>query len=277
MKKIFYIALSVLLLNSCSSKTQEPKLQDNVKAEAVDSDDFDDIEGFDEDEFLTDTVSFDTISLPKGVDTDFVLLSDIVPDVIQEIRYFSTYNFVGRRIPGYEEPVAIMVRKAANALKKVSDELVEKGYRLKVFDAYRPMTAVRYFVKWAHTPSDTLAKKYFYPVINKADVFRLGYISSRSAHARGATIDLTLFDMNTEKEVDMGGPFDFFGEISHPGYRKGLTEEQVAMRMLLRETMVKYGFKPVSSEWWHFTLRNEPFPDQQFDFPVNSESITKNK
>lgn len=277
MKKIFYIALSVLLLNSCSSKTQEPKLQDNVKAEAVDSDDFDDIEGFDEDEFLTDTVSFDTISLPKGVDTDFVLLSDIVPDVIQEIRYFSTYNFVGRRIPGYEEPVAIMVRKAANALKKVSDELVEKGYRLKVFDAYRPMTAVRYFVKWAHTPSDTLAKKYFYPDINKADVFRLGYISSRSAHARGATIDLTLFDMNTEKEVDMGGPFDFFGEISHPGYRKGLTEEQVAMRMLLRETMVKYGFKPVSSEWWHFTLRNEPFPDQQFDFPVNSESITKNK
>lgn len=277
MKKIFYIALSVLLLNSCSSKTQEPKLQDNVKAEAVDSDDFDDIEGFDEDEFLTDTVSFDTISLPKGVDTDFVLLSDIVPDVIQEIRYFSTYNFVGRRIPGYEEPVAIMARKAANALKKVSDELVEKGYRLKVFDAYRPMTAVRYFVKWAHTPSDTLAKKYFYPDINKADVFRLGYISSRSAHARGATIDLTLFDMNTEKEVDMGGPFDFFGEISHPGYRKGLTEEQVAMRMLLRETMVKYGFKPVSSEWWHFTLRNEPFPDQQFDFPVNSESITKNK
>lgn len=277
MKKIFYIALSVLLLNSCSSKTQEPKLQDNVKSEAVDSDDFDDIEGFDEDEFLTDTVSFDTISLPKGVDTDFVLLSDIVPDVIQEIRYFSTYNFVGRRIPGYEEPVAIMVRKAANALKKVSDELVEKGYRLKVFDAYRPMTAVRYFVKWAHTPSDTLAKKYFYPDINKADVFRLGYISSRSAHARGATIDLTLFDMNTEKEVDMGGPFDFFGEISHPGYRKGLTEEQVAMRMLLRETMVKYGFKPVSSEWWHFTLRNEPFPDQQFDFPVNSESITKNK
>lgn len=277
MKKIFYIALSVLLLNSCSSKTQEPQLQDNGKAEAVDSDDFDDIEGFDEDEFLTDTVSFDSISLAKGADTDFVLLSDIVPDVIQEIRYFSTYNFVGRRIPGYEEPVAIMVRKAANALKKVSDELVENGYRLKVFDAYRPMTAVRYFVKWAHTPSDTLNKQYFYPDINKADVFRLGYISSRSAHARGATIDLTLFDMNTEKEVDMGGPFDFFGEISHPGYRKGLTEEQVAMRMLLRETMVKYGFKPVSSEWWHFTLRNEPFPDQQFDFPVNSESITKNK
>ena len=277
MKKIFYIALSVLLLNSCSSKTQEPQLQDNGKAEAVDSDDFDDIEGFDEDEFLTDTVSFDSISLSDGADTDFVLLSDIVPDVIQEIRYFSTYNFVGRRIPGYEEPVAIMVRKAANALKKVSDELVEKGYRLKVFDAYRPMTAVRYFVKWAHTPSDTLTKQYFYPDINKADVFRLGYISSRSAHARGATIDLTLFDMNTEKEVDMGGPFDFFGEISHPGYRKGLTEEQVAMRMLLRETMAKYGFKPVSSEWWHFTLRNEPFPDQQFDFPVNSESITKNK
>lgn len=275
MKKIFYIALSLLLLNSCSNKTQEPQIQDNGKEEAVKSEDFDIIEGFDEDEFLSDSVPFDTISLPEGADTDFVLLSDIVPDVILEIRYFSTYNFVGRRIPGYEEPVAIMVRKAANALKKVSDELVEKGYRLKVFDAYRPMTAVRFFVKWAHTPSDTLSKRYFYPDINKADVFRLGYISSRSAHARGATIDLTLFDMNLEKEVDMGGPFDFFGEVSHPSYRKGLTDEQVAMRMLLRETMVKYGFKPVSSEWWHFTLRNEPYPDQQFDFPVNSESITK--
>ena len=201
-------------------------------------------------------------------DSEFVILADVVPDIIQEIRYYTTYNFIGRRIPGYEQPVALMTKRAADSLRAVSDELVDKGYRLKVFDAYRPMTAVRYFVRWAKQPSDTLTKRYFYPEVNKADVFKLGYVSSRSAHARGATIDLTLFDMKAEREVDMGGTYDFFGEVSHPAYTKGLTEEQIRHRMLLREAMVRHGFKPILTEWWHFSLENEPFPNTSFDFPV---------
>lgn len=205
---------------------------------------------------------------PSLSDSDFVVLADVVPDIIQEIRYYTTYNFIGRRIPGYERPVALLTRRAADSLRAVSDELVAQGYRLKVFDAYRPMTAVRYFVQWSRQPQDTLMKRYFYPEVDKADVFRLGYVSSRSAHARGATIDLTLFDMVTEREVDMGGTYDFFGEVSHPAYTRGLSEQQIRHRMLLRETMMRHGFKPVSSEWWHFSLKNEPYPNQSFDFPV---------
>lgn len=211
------------------------------------------------------------LSRQSASEAGFVVLSDIVPDIIQEIRYFSTYNFVGRRLPGYVQPVALMTRQAADSLRAVSDELVAKGYRLKVFDAYRPKRAVQYFVNWARDPSDTLMKRYFYPKVNKADVFRLGYVSSRSGHSRGSTIDLTLFDMKTEREVDMGGTYDFFGEVSHPKYTLGLTEQQLAHRRLLRETMMRHGFKPVSTEWWHFSLRNEPYPDTEFDFDVSME------
>lgn len=206
----------------------------------------------------------------------FVLLSEAVPDVILEIRYYSTYNFVGERIDGYEEPIALITKEAAQALKEVSDELIEKGYRLKVFDAYRPQKAVNHFVKWAQDPSDTKMKEYFYPELEKDVLFPLGYIMEHSGHSRGSTIDLTLFDMTLEKEVDMGGTFDYFGELSHPDY-KGITEEQYNNRMLLREVMMKHGFKPLEEEWWHFTLEDEPYPDTYFTFPVNSNSIKERK
>ncbi|MBR2825823.1 MAG: M15 family metallopeptidase [Solobacterium sp.] len=206
----------------------------------------------------------------------FVLLSEAVPDVILEIRYYSTYNFVGERIDGYEEPIALITKEAAQALKEVSDELIEKGYRLKVFDAYRPQKAVNHFVKWAQDPSDTKMKEYFYPELEKDVLFPLGYIMEHSGHSRGSTIDLTLFDMTLEKEVDMGGTFDYFGELSHPDY-KGITEEQYNNRMLLREVMIKHGFKPLEEEWWHFTLEDEPYPDTYFTFPVNSNSIKERK
>ena len=204
-------------------------------------------------------------------DSDFVVLADVVPDIIQEIRYYTTYNFIGRRIPGYDEPVALLTRRAADSLKAVSDELVAKGYRLKVFDAYRPRKAVRYFVEWSRHPADTLMKRYFYPEVNKANVFELGYVSPRSAHSLGATIDLTLFSMETEREVDMGGTYDFFGEVSHQSYTRTLTPEQLGHRRLLRDAMLRHGFRPVPSEWWHYTLRNEPYPDRSFDFDVRTD------
>ncbi len=200
-------------------------------------------------------------------DSDFVLLSEAVPDAILEIRYYSTYNFVGDRINGYEAPVAWLTKEAAAALKEVSDELITKGYRLKIYDAYRPQRAVTHFAKWAEDIGDTRMKKYFYPELDKSVLFDQGYIDYKSGHSRGSTLDLTLFDMTTEKEVDMGGTFDYFGELSHPDY-KDITEAQYNNRMILREVMMKHGFRPLSTEWWHFTLNDEPFPDTYFDFPV---------
>ena len=198
----------------------------------------------------------------------FVVLSDVVPDVVQEIRYYSTYNFVGERITGYDEPCALMTKEAAAALKNVADELRAKGYRLKVYDAYRPQMAVDHFVRWAENLGDKRMKPYFYPQVEKNRLFVEGYIDAKSGHSRGSTIDLTLFDMSTGKEVDMGGTFDYFGELSHPDYKGNLTAKQLQNRMLLREAMTRHGFKPLATEWWHFTLRDEPYPDTYFNFPV---------
>ena len=206
--------------------------------------------------------------------SDFVLLSDYVPSVIQEIRYFSTYNFIGDRIDGYEQPVAMITKEAARALKAVSNEMNVKGYRLKIFDAYRPATAVKHFVLWGIEDLDQRMKPFFYPDLEKTALFELGYIASKSSHSRGSTVDLTLLDMETGKEIDMGSPFDFFNEISHPDY-KGITAEQYENRMLLQQVMVKHGFVPMDCEWWHFTLENEPFPDTYFEFPVNSELLRR--
>ena len=204
--------------------------------------------------------------------SDFVLLSEAVPDAILEIRYYSTYNFVGERIDGYEEPLAFLTKEAAEALKAVSDDLVAQGYRLKIYDAYRPQEAVTHFMNWALDSEDVRMKEYFYPELDKDVLFPQGYIAEHSGHSRGSTVDLTLFDMTTEKEVDMGGTFDYFGELSHPDYT-GITEEQFDNRMILREAMMAHGFKPLVEEWWHFTLAEEPFPDTYFTFPVNSDSI----
>jgi len=209
----------------------------------------------------------------------FVTLTDAVPDAILEIRYFSTYNFVGKRIDGYVEPTALLTKVAADSLRAVSEELMAHGYRLKIYDAYRPQRAVLHFVRWAADIPDTLMKRYFYPDLDKSVLFKQGYISDRSGHSRGSTVDLTLFDMNTEKELDMGGTFDWFGQESHPDFggnpetmeyeeNGDLTAEQFYNRMTLRTAMLRHGFVPVSTEWWHFTLKNEPFPDTYFDFPV---------
>lgn len=223
----------------------------------------------------------ETVVTLEDDSSGFVLVTDVVPDAILEIRYFSTYNFIGDRIPGYEEPVAIISRQAADSLKVISDELMEMGYRIKVFDAYRPQCAVDYFMEWAKDPDDTRMKQYFYPELDKSILIPQGYIAKKSGHTRGSTIDLTLFDMTTEKEVDMGCTFDYFGIASHPGVLPGekvgaykpITEEQYRNRMILREAMLRHGFKPYEGEWWHFTLAGEPFPDTYFTFPVSTSSI----
>ncbi len=216
---------------------------------------------------------------PEEDSREFVNLADVVPDAIMEIRYFGTYNFVGERIDGYKQPTALMTKRAADSLRAVSDDVMRMGYRLKIYDAYRPQMAVDHFVRWAEDVDDTLMRRYFYPRVDKSKLFEQGYIAEKSGHTRGSTVDLTLFDMTTEKEVDMGGTFDWFGMESHPDYggdpltgdyngQRRITAEQFRNRMILRAAMMRHGFKPVDSEWWHFTLENEPFPDTYFEFPV---------
>ena len=204
----------------------------------------------------------------------FLLLADYVPNIIQEIRYHSTYNFIGDRIDGYEEPCALLTKEAARALKSVSNEMIVQGYRLKVFDAYRPVCAVKHFILWGIEDQDIRMKPYFYPDLEKQELFAKGYIAKESSHSRGSTVDLTLLDMSTGKELDMGSPFDLFNESSHPDYR-GITEEQYDNRMILRRVMIRIGFKPIDCEWWHFTLEDEPYPDTYFDFPVSSEYLRR--
>ena len=225
---------------------------------------------------------------PTDDNSQFVNITDVVPDAILEIRYYSTYNFAGQRIDGYEEPRALLTRQAADSLKAVSDDLCKQGYRLKIYDAYRPQKAVDHFVRWAADLNATEMKPYFYPDLDKKVLFPQGYIAEKSGHTRGSTVDLTLFDMKTEKELDMGGTFDWFGPESHPDFcgnpetgkytgdnskspaepKRSITAEQFEHRMILRRAMLAHGFKPIDTEWWHFTLENEPFPDTYFTFPV---------
>lgn len=235
---------------------------------------------------FTDCMSAQNAARAKDKTMDssqFVNITDVVPDAILEIRYFSTYNFVGARIDGYEEPVALMTRQAADSLRAVSDDLKRHGYRLKIYDAYRPQRAVDHFVRWSHDETDTVTKAYFYPSLTKKQVFEGDYIATKSGHSRGSTVDLTLFDMATGKELDMGGTFDWFGPESHPDYGGGnpetldfqqtvptFTSVQFYNRMVLRSAMMRHGFLPLDNEWWHFRLNNEPFPDTYFNFPVHT-------
>jgi len=249
---VFHLFIVALLLSACAP---------NVPSESDDS--------------LSDSLSVQSSMLDSVVSCDstglypsgFVCLTDVVPDVLLDMRYFSTYNFVGRRIDGYHAAVAICTREAALALSKAALSLKEMGYRLKIFDAYRPARAALCFRLWSRDSEDTVMKSLFYPDIPKNLIYMQGFLARHSAHSRGSAFDLTLFDVASGREVDMGSPFDFFGERSHFA-SPDITAKQAHMRRLLRDAMVNAGFKPIAGEWWHFTLRNEPFPDTYFDFPV---------
>jgi D-alanyl-D-alanine dipeptidase len=196
-----------------------------------------------------------------------VYLEDIDSSIKSELRYFTNNNFIGKPIDGYHNNCVIVTLETAKKLKKIQQILAKKKLSLKIFDAYRPQQAVNHFVKWAKVLEDTLMKKEFYPKVEKSKLFTLGYIASKSGHTRGSTLDVTLVDLKTGKELDMGSPYDFFGEQSHPFY-KNITAIQKRNRFYLRKIMLANGFKPYDNEWWHFTLINEPFRKTYFNFPV---------
>jgi D-alanyl-D-alanine dipeptidase len=202
-------------------------------------------------------------SLPDG----FVYITDVIPTAQLEIRYCSNDNFCGTVIDGYEAPKAILTVEAAQALKKAADALYEQGYFIKIFDAYRPQRAVNHFIRWAKDLDDTKMKEKYYPELDKSVLFELGYIAEKSGHSRGSTVDLTLVEISSGEELDMGSGFDFFGKISNHGTDL-ITEEQEKNRNILRDAMVEAGFEVYPEEWWHYKLKDEPYPDTYFDFPV---------
>lgn len=208
------------------------------------------------------TASLNALGLPDG----FTYVKD--PRITLEMNYFGSDNFIGRPINGYRNKVCILTEQAAKALIAVMDELekTHPGYTLKIFDTYRPHRAVENFLSWAEDPNDIIGKNKYYPDLTKAEIFEQRYIFPRSSHSRGSTVDLTILDSNGV-ELDMGTEFDFFGSASHTA--SPLVSEQAHInRQLLFKLMDKHGFENLPQEWWHYTLRNEPFPDQYFDFEV---------
>lgn len=201
--------------------------------------------------------------LPEG----FVNLKKEIPGIEIELRYASDDNFLGRPVEGYERVSCLITKEAAEALKKVQEELSAFGLGLKVFDAYRPQRAVDDFVVWAKDVEDRKMKAYYYPDVAKKDLFSQGYIAARSGHSRGSSVDLTIISSakGVSKELDMGTAWDLFGPQSW-GKDLSVTPQQRANRMLLQTLMQKYGFKALKEEWWHFTLVDEPFPKNYFDF-----------
>ena len=190
----------------------------------------------------------------------------VVPALIVDMRYAGAHNFVGRPIPGYEAARCWLTQPAGAALGEVARDLAPRGLVLKVFDCYRPARAVASFMRWARDLNDTAGKAEFYPQIDKRALFRDGYIAARSGHSRGSTVDLTLARADGS-ELEMGTPFDFFSPRSGPSDNSVGAEAQ-ANRALLAQAMQKRGFRPYDKEWWHFTLRHEPYPQMYFNFPV---------
>ena len=191
----------------------------------------------------------------------------MIPGLVVEMRYFGSENFVGRRIAGYEAPVCLLTQETIRSLTAVQERLNSLGLGLKVFDCYRPKRAVDYFAAWARRPTDQERKADYYPNVDKSQLFDLGYIAERSGHSRGSTLDVTMVNTRTGAEMDMGSPYDLFDPISWPADTT-VSKAAQANRMLLQDTMIKAGFRPLKEEWWHFTLEREPYPQTYFDFVV---------
>ena len=198
---------------------------------------------------------------------DFTDLKDIDSTIQEDLRYFTANNFIGRPITGYKNTVCLLTTAAATALKGAQEVLKPRGLGLKIFDAYRPQSAVDDFIAWSEDPKDQKMKAHYYPHLDKSRLFPSGYIAKRSGHTRGSTVDLTLVTLKTGNELDMGTPFDFMDPLSHP-LTGPVSAEQQKNRLLLREIMQEQGFIPITTEWWHFTLQNEPYPNQYFNFPI---------
>lgn len=214
------------------------------------------------------TVSEESIAPKYDLPDGFVYVQDVIPDVIQEIRYAGDHNFTGRPVDGYEAPFAIMTKEAAEKLALAADELRQMGYRIKIFDAYRPRRAVRAFVDWSEEAENGLTRDEFYPEFSdRGQLVDQGYIARNSSHCRGSAVDLTITDLDGN-ELDMGTCFDYFGKKAWHG-ASNITKEQEENRNVLLRAMENAGFRPFEQEWWHYKMLGEPYPETAFDFIVH--------
>ncbi|AWL42636.1 MULTISPECIES: M15 family metallopeptidase [unclassified Streptomyces] len=227
---------------------------------------------------------------------EFVDPRSVDPTVLTEMRYATAHTFMGERVDGYRQPVCLLTRPAARALRTAQRRLLRQGYSLKVYDCYRPQRAVDHFVRWAKDPDDQVMKGEFYPRVDKSRLFEDGYIAERSGHSRGSTVDLTLVKLPAaptrpyvpgeepapcfaprgerfpDNSVDMGTGFDCFDTLSHTDDPR-VRGVQRANRRFLKKTLTDVGFVNLPEEWWHFTYQPETFPDTYFDFPVSRGSV----
>lgn len=234
----------------------------------------------------------DDVKIEKDRPTDFVNVKNVIPEIQVDMRYYSNHNLVGRKIDGYDEPVCLLTKAAATALKSAETQLLTMGLTLKVWDCYRPQRAVEDFATWAANPKDDIMRKEYYPSVEKKDFFSKKYIAYRSGHTRGSTMDLTIVPLDSkvppydpklklvsctapkslrspDNSLDFGTGMDCISPISSPGYQK-LSPQIRANRLLFATIMKQAGFTQYPQEWWHFTLANEPYPDKYFDFPVKN-------
>jgi D-alanyl-D-alanine dipeptidase len=211
--------------------------------------------------------SYSSTTHAQDVPDNFIYLTEVIPYVEFDLRYYSDNNFIGQPIPGYHGNALIVSLQAAIALKKVQQDLAYSNFALKFFDAYRPQQAVDYFVRWANDPDDIRMKAQYYPNVDKDELIPKGFIAAKSSHSRGSTVDVTIISLENGQELDMGTPFDLFDQKSWPSDTT-VSVQQRANRQLLRSVMSKHGFAGLEEEWWHFTLFDEPYPDTYFDFPV---------
>jgi D-alanyl-D-alanine dipeptidase len=239
-------------------------------------------------------VSFAQIAYSGDADKmpgNFVDIQKVIPDVLLDVRYYGPHNFVGERVDGYMAPKCFLSKEAAEALVGVQKELAPYSLTLKIYDCYRPQRAVNHFVRWATEIENIKTKKEFYPTIDKRNLFKDGYIDSKSGHSRGSTLDLTIVPSPApaqeqyspgqklyecylpaakrfrDNSIDMGTGFDCFDELSRTA-NANIGRQQKINRLLLKSLMEKHGFKNYDMEWWHFTLNNEPYPDTYFDFVI---------
>lgn len=233
-----------------------------------------------------------SIQIEKNRPQNFIDIKQLIPEIQVDIRYFSNHNFVGRKINGYEKPICLLTKPTALSLKEAEQQLLTLGLTFKVYDCYRPQRAVNDFANWATQINNTTMRTEFYPTVDKKNLFKDGYIAYQSGHSRGSTIDLTIVPLNSKvpaynpklKQVDCTAPgqkrsldnsldfgtgFDCFSPLAHPDYQELLPQVK-ANRLLLQTIMKQAGFKPLDTEWWHFTLVNEPYPNTYFDFPVKN-------
>ncbi|MEU7145803.1 M15 family metallopeptidase [Nocardia sp. NPDC046473] len=230
-------------------------------------------------------------STPVADATAFVSVTDLDPTILVDARYFGDHNFLGTRVAGYEAPRCLLTKQAASALAQVQQELRPMNLTLKTYDCYRPQRAVDQFVAWAKDLGDVKMKKEFYPTVDKANLFRDGYIAEKSGHSRGSTLDLAIVALPaTDPEpyrdgdplrecflpvdqrfhdnmLDFGTGYDCFDPAAHTA-NPAVGGTQRAVRTLLTELMTEHGFTNLAEEWWHFTLKDEPFPTTFFDFPI---------